>query len=96
MGPALARSSSDGGKLLVYACIGGEGDDLRGQYVTDMGTREPADFVIDEQGAEVQRRLWVSRFRLQSLFCPRLTGTAVGGDHGDYLQGFSRGSGHHW
>jgi hypothetical protein len=56
----FARSPYDGGKLLVHACIAGNGDDLRGKFVTDFGTREFSDFVISKQGTEIQDRVWVS------------------------------------
>lgn len=72
MEKALARTSEQGARQLVWAAIGGEKgkeDELRGAYVSFASVAEPSDFVIGEEGKVVQEKLWVSLFSAASRRC---------------------------
>ena len=58
---AFARTSEQGSRQLIWACIGGKGkiDQLRGAYISSMQIQEPSDFVVNEEGKRVQTKLWV-------------------------------------
>ena len=58
----LARTSEQGSRELIWACIGGKDniDQLRGAYISSMEVREPSDFVIGEEGKRAQTKLWVN------------------------------------
>ena len=57
----LARSTEQGGRQLIWACIGGKDniDQLRGAYISSMHVQEPSDFVVSEEGKVAQTKLWV-------------------------------------
>ena len=48
----LARSTEQGSRQLIWACIGGKEniDQLRGAYISSMRVKEPSDFVVTEDG----------------------------------------------
>jgi len=56
----LARTSEQGSRQLIWACVGGKDnvDELRGAYVSAMKIQEPSDFVISEEGKHAQTKLW--------------------------------------
>jgi len=56
----LARSTEQGSRQLIWACIGGKDnvDQLRGAYISSMQVREPSDFVVGEEGKRAQTKLW--------------------------------------
>ena len=58
----LARTTEEGGRQLVWACIGGKDniDQLRGAYISSMRVQEPSDFVVGETGKRAQTKLWVN------------------------------------
>jgi retinol dehydrogenase-12 len=58
----LARTTEQGSRQLIWACIGGKDniDQLRGAYISSMQIREPSDFVVGEEGKRAQTKLWVS------------------------------------
>ena len=58
----LARSTEQGGRQLIWACIGGKDDidQLRGAYISSMRVQEPSDFVVSEEGKHAQTKLWVN------------------------------------
>jgi len=59
----LAFTTEEGGRQVVYAAIGGQDDDetrMRGAYISLSQVREPSEFVLSEEGARVQERIWVS------------------------------------
>lgn len=58
----LAWTSEQGSRQLVYAAIGGQNneDRMKGAYVSLAAVVEPSDFVISEEGKEMQDHLWVS------------------------------------
>ena len=58
---ALARTTEEGSRQLIWACIGGKDnvDQLCGAYISSMHVQEPSDFVISEEGKRAQTILWV-------------------------------------
>jgi retinol dehydrogenase-12 len=62
----LARSTEQGGRQLIWACIGGKDniDQLRGAYISSMKVQEPSDSVVSEEGKLAQTKLWVNSNRL--------------------------------
>jgi|SRR6266404_1416717 len=57
----LARSSEQGSRQLVWAAVGGAGREyeLRGAYVNKADLQEVSDFVLSDDGAVAQKRIWV-------------------------------------
>ena len=57
----VARSTEQGGRQLIWACIGGKDniDQLRGAYISSMHVQEPSDSVVSEEGKHAQTKLWV-------------------------------------
>jgi len=57
----LARTTEQGSRQLVWAAVGGTGREfeLRGGYVTTTNLREVSDYVLSDDGAVAQRRIWV-------------------------------------
>lgn len=66
---ALARTTEEGSRQLVWAAIGHEEkkDELRGAYISLAEVSEPSDFVLSEQGSVAQDKIWVG---LHLLRCP--------------------------
>ena len=62
----LARTTEQGSRQLVWACIGGKDnvDQLRGAYISSMAIREPSDTVVSEEGKRAQDKLWVNNYHL--------------------------------
>ncbi|KAF8159859.1 short-chain dehydrogenase [Crassisporium funariophilum] len=60
MEKAIARTSEEGARQLIWAALGGKEnlDELRGAYISAMGVHEPSDYVISEEGAYAQDKLW--------------------------------------
>ena len=58
----MARSTEQGSRQLIWACIGGKDniDQLRGAYISSMQVREPSDSVVREKGQRTQTKLWVN------------------------------------
>lgn len=60
----LAFTSEEGSRQLVYAAVGERGNgaetEFRGSYISSSRVRETSDFVLSEEGAKVQDRIWVS------------------------------------
>lgn len=58
----LARTTEQGSRQLVWAAVGGTGREfeLRGAYVNKANLQEVSDYVLSDEGAVVQTRLWVS------------------------------------
>ena len=61
MGALLARTAEQGSRQLVWAAVGGAGREfeLRGAYVSKANVREVSDYVLSDDGAVAQRRVWV-------------------------------------
>ena len=60
----MARTSEQGSRQLIWACIGGKDnvDQLRGAFISSMRVQEPSDFVINEEGQRAQTKLWVNNY----------------------------------
>ena len=58
----LARTTEQGSRQLIWACIGGKDnvDQLRGAYISSMQVRETSDFAVSEEGNRAQTKLWVN------------------------------------
>jgi len=56
----LARTTEQGSRQLIWACIGGKDniDQLRGAYISSMRVQESSDFVVSEEGERAQTKLW--------------------------------------
>jgi len=56
----LARTTEQGSRQLIWACIGGKDniDQLHGAYISSMQVREPSDSVVSEEGKDAQAKLW--------------------------------------
>ena len=61
VGAILARTTEEGSRQLVWAAVGGAGREfeLRGAYVSKADVREVSDYVLSDEGAVAQRRIWV-------------------------------------
>ncbi|KAI0267300.1 hypothetical protein BC834DRAFT_968824 [Gloeopeniophorella convolvens] len=57
---ALAFTTEEGSRQLVWAAVGGAGREaeLRGGYVSKADLTEVSDFVLSEDGASTQKRIW--------------------------------------
>ena len=62
----LARTTEEGSRQLIWACIGGKDniDQLHGAYISSMHVQDPVDFVISEEGKGAQNKLWVNNYLL--------------------------------
>ena len=62
----LARTTEQGSRQLIWACIGGKDniDRLRGTYISSMHVQEPSDSVVSEEGKRAQNKLWVNNHLL--------------------------------
>ena len=58
----LARTTEQGSRQLVWACIGGKDniEQLRGAVISSMQVQESSDFVVSEEGKRAQTKLWVN------------------------------------
>ena len=57
----LARTTEEGSRQLVWAAVGSAGRefDLRGGYVNKANLEEVSEYVLSDEGAGLQTRLWV-------------------------------------
>ncbi|KAF8998500.1 hypothetical protein BDQ17DRAFT_1309044 [Cyathus striatus] len=57
---ALARTSEEGSRMLIYAAIGGSTtlEQMRGGYINLANVCEPSDFVLGENGKKIQNKFW--------------------------------------
>ena len=60
----LARTTEQGSRQLVWACIGGKDniDQLRGAYISSMKVHEPSDSVVSGEGKRAQTKIWVNNY----------------------------------
>ncbi|PPQ97860.1 hypothetical protein CVT26_013029 [Gymnopilus dilepis] len=60
MEKALARTSEEGSRQLVYASVGGgyRADQLRGAYINLSKVEEPSDYILSKAGHEAQEKFW--------------------------------------
>ncbi|THV05577.1 NAD(P)-binding protein [Dendrothele bispora CBS 962.96] len=59
MEKALAYTTEEGSRQLVYAAIGGSEEEMKGGYVSFSKVIEPSDFAISEEGAAMEKKIWV-------------------------------------
>lgn len=63
---ALARTSEEGSRQLIWASVGPENPTdedakkLHGQYIHNTEVAPPSEWVRSEEGKEVQEKIWVS------------------------------------
>ena len=65
----IAWSAERGSRQLVFAALGNQDklEELKGAYITSSEIVEPSDYVISDEGARVQKQLWVrSLYRVYS------------------------------
>ncbi|KAF8903450.1 hypothetical protein CPB84DRAFT_1774170, partial [Gymnopilus junonius] len=59
MEKALAHTSEEGSRQLVFGAVGGGmGDNLRGAYINLSKVEEPSDYVLSTRGKAAQEKLW--------------------------------------
>ena len=61
MEKALAHTSEEGSRQLVWAAVGGTGseDTLRGAYISASQVQGPSDTVLGDEGRKLQKKFWV-------------------------------------
>lgn len=64
MEKALARTTEEGARQLVWAAVGGEDqpDSLHGAYVSLAKVVEPSDYVLSVEGQQHANKIWVCHF----------------------------------
>ncbi|KAF8235600.1 short-chain dehydrogenase [Tricholoma matsutake] len=74
MEKALARTSEEGGRQLVWAAVGGEGneDETRGAYISACRVEEPSDILLGEEGQKLQNGVWEDMLRILVEVDPRV------------------------
>jgi hypothetical protein len=57
----LAFTAEEGSRQLLWAAVGGAGREfeLRGGYVDKANLQEVSDYVLSDEGAVIQARIWV-------------------------------------
>ena len=62
----LARTTEQGSRQLIWACIGGKDNvkELRGAYISSMQVRESSDFAVSEEGKRAQTKILVNNHLL--------------------------------
>jgi carbamate kinase len=53
-------TGEQGSRVFVYCSLGKDVENVHGQFVRASKPEEVSDFVLSEQGAETQKRIWVS------------------------------------
>ncbi|KAH9965253.1 hypothetical protein BC827DRAFT_1265279 [Russula dissimulans] len=73
MEAVLARTTEEGSRQLLWAAIGGTGREfvLRGGYVNKANLQEVSDYVLSDEGAVVQTRIWEESVEILSRVEPR-------------------------
>lgn len=73
MAALLGRTTEEGSRQLVWAAIGGAGREfeLRGGYVSMAGIKEVSDYVLSDDGAVAQRRIWEESVEILSQVDPK-------------------------
>ncbi|KAJ7173561.1 hypothetical protein C8R46DRAFT_1083145 [Mycena filopes] len=69
----LAFTAEVGSRRLVWAAVGGDPDELRGEYINACAVAEPSDFVIKPQGVKVQDRVWDELIDILGKVDPKVT-----------------------
>jgi len=70
-------STERGSRQLIFAALGDQDkqDEMKGAYISSSKVVEPSDYVISEEGAKVQKQLWVRLSHRAYSFLPDLTTT---------------------
>ncbi|KAH9177633.1 hypothetical protein EDB89DRAFT_2218277 [Lactarius sanguifluus] len=73
MAAVLARTTEQGSRQLVWAAVGGAGREfeLRGNYVSKANLQEVSDYVLSDDGAVAQRRIWEESVEILSRVDPK-------------------------
>ncbi|KIL71076.1 hypothetical protein M378DRAFT_6914 [Amanita muscaria Koide BX008] len=67
MDKLLAFTTEEGSRKLVWAALGGaDQENLRGAYINAFQVAEPSDFVLSEQGKNLQNKIWNETLRILS------------------------------
>ncbi|KAG6822899.1 hypothetical protein H0H93_004621 [Arthromyces matolae] len=74
MDKTIARTTEQGSRQLVYAAVGGAGneDQLRGSYISVARVSEASDFAIGPDGHVVQEKLWNEVMEILGKVDPRV------------------------
>lgn len=56
----LSRPTEMGSRCLVHGTIIAKTDEVHGKYLNNCRVEEESDFVISDDGAQIQERVWVS------------------------------------
>ncbi|CAK5283324.1 unnamed protein product [Mycena citricolor] len=71
----LAHPTEVGSRQLVYAALGeGNGEKLRGQFITNYGVAEVSDFILTPMGVKLQDRLWDDLIDILKKVDPKVDG----------------------
>ena len=67
MDALVAWPTERGSRQLVFAALGDQDklDEMRGAYTAYSKVAEPSDYVISDEGAKVQNKLWVRPLRFE-------------------------------
>ncbi|KAF8266228.1 hypothetical protein EI94DRAFT_1586455 [Lactarius quietus] len=73
MAALLGRTAEQGSRQLVWAAVGGTGRefDLRGAYVNKADIQDASDYVLSDDGAVAQRRIWEESIEILSRVDPK-------------------------
>ena len=71
----LAWSTERGSRQLIFAALGNQDklDVMKGAYISSSEIVEPSDYVISNEGVEIQKQLWVRYLRRVHSFLTDLT-----------------------
>jgi len=74
MEKALAHTSEEGSRQLVWAAVGGAGseDKLRGAYISASQVQEASDLVLGEDGLMFQNKVWDNMLQILVEVDPRV------------------------
>jgi len=56
----IAYTAEEGGRTLAWALISGNGDDMKGKYVSCMEIKPTSEFSTSDTGKTLAKTLWVS------------------------------------
>lgn len=75
----VSWSAERGSRQLVFGALGNKDkpDELKGAYISSSKVVEPSDYVISDEGAKVQKQLWVCLLCWAPWFLPGLTATTA-------------------
>jgi len=74
---AMGRTAEQGARQFIWAALGPDAKDgphvkhhMSGAYITNTSVHEPSDFVIGEEGYEMQERIWHETIDILSKVTP--------------------------